>query len=425
MLDMKAVFEALLPKGSLWEPAPLLGFDQFLTALGKNANDVYEQLYALGNLRDPRTTPVLSDLEKEYGILPKTNLSEAVRRQQLAAIKYARPGTASDTDLQTILRNAGFDVYVTRNFPPVDPADILATEYLLEAGEVDAFAGEPNAIAGLGGGELLVNGPIVKTSIDYEAQANGAAMFADEPTAIAGYFTGVTYTTATYSIPVLPDTWSYIFFVSGEVERGFGDLYDLNFEYATMTQWPVGDVPQGSILVPSQGPDYTLAQKHTNPTRIYQGIRGAYVEYLPGAPLGYALGSAFLYGIGQTFDPPITESVTVSVKAWGDGSAGVAPYIWYLNPVTNNWNSAAGVAGTTTQQTISFTFSAGIAAIALGPDGGSATAGNYAYFDDLKIELDTPMQRAEIPSEREREFKELILKYKPLGTWAGMLVDYI
>jgi hypothetical protein len=111
------------------------------------------------------------------------------------------------------------------------------TEYLLEAGEVDAFAGEPNAIAGLGGGELLVNGPIVKTSLDYEAQANGVLMEANETNAIAGYFTEVTYTPVTYSIPVSSDTWSYVFFVTGQPTEEWGWLDDWNAEYATTCKY--------------------------------------------------------------------------------------------------------------------------------------------------------------------------------------------
>jgi uncharacterized protein YmfQ (DUF2313 family) len=409
MLDMKAVFEALLPPGSLWEPAPLLGFDQFLTALGKNANDVYEQMYELGNLRDPRTTPVLSDLEKEYGILTKTNLSEAVRRQQLAAIKYARPGTASDTDLQTILRNAGFDVYVRRNHPPVDPADILATDYLLEAGEVDAFAGEPNAIAGLSGGELLVNGTIVRTSVDYEAQANGAAMFADEPTAIAGYFTDVTYTPVTYSIPVSSDLWPWIFFVTGQE---WGWLNDWNAEYATTGQWENGT--EGEL------------RKNTDASFINSGIRS--FELFPTIDTTITIIDPLYVNSTNMLTSPILNSCTVSGFLWGeDGPGQIEPIVYYYDPVLDLW--IEGARGATNDSNAPFSFSTpnGISGIRLGAENpGPFATGNpiSVYFDNILIEIDD-VQRAEVPAEREKEFKELILKYKPLGTWAGLLVDYV
>jgi uncharacterized protein YmfQ (DUF2313 family) len=404
MLDMKAVFEALLPPGSLWEPAPLLGFDQFLTALGKNANDVYEQLYALGNLRDPRTTPVLSDLEKEYGILTKTNLSEAVRRQQLAAIKYARPGTASDTDLQTILRNAGFDVYVRRNHPPVDPADILATDFLLEAGEVDAFAGEPNAIAGLGGGELLVNGAIVRTSVDYEAQAGGVLMEANETNAVAGYFTDVTYTPVTYSIPISSDLWPYIFFVTGQ---DWGYLSDWNIEYATSTKWIPLD------------PTKVKAEKNTNASFINSGTRSLYVE-----KIGTGITNPGIQRVENILSEPIVQDCTISGYYAGSGS-GTLPVILIQRSSDNVWIvKSTGITSTTLQSfSFSVTASDGVKAVGCGLSN-SGTSPDHAYFDDILIEVDN-VQRAEVPSEREKEFKELILKYKPLGTWAGLLVDYV
>jgi hypothetical protein len=406
MLNMKAVFEALLPPGSLWEPAPRAGFDQFLTALGENYDTIYERLYALGDLRNPRKTTILSDLEKEYGVKTPTNLDEATRRVSLAAAKYAQPGTASDNHLENILRSAGFDVYVRRNHPPVDPADLLTTDYLLEAGEIDAFAGEPNAIAGLGGGELLVNGPIVRTSVDYVAQANGPAMFADEPTAIAGYFTGVTYTPVTYSIPVSPDYWPYIFFITGQQ---WAALNDWNMEYATMGAWVVSQ--------------FSDAQKNTAAAFINSGIRSLSLRW--NAAAGVAVGTDDC-NVSQVLSTPIANSVDVSGYFWGNGG-NTLPIVQYQRDGIPGWSLGAFGTSSTTKQSFSFTVTTNLSAIrCVTSNSVSPTVqpDDQCYFDDILLET-SDIARAEVVSERESEFKQLILKYKPLGTWAGLLVDYV
>ncbi|MCK5603585.1 hypothetical protein KAR91_16995 [Candidatus Pacearchaeota archaeon] len=403
-LDMKAVFEALLPPGSLWQPAPAAGFDQFLNALGENADDIYERLYDLGSIRDPRKTPILSDLEKEYGVYTNLNLTEAVRRQQLAAIKYAKPGTASDSLLQAILRNAGFDVYVRRNHAPVDPADLLQDQYLLEAGEIDAFAGEPNAIAGRGGGELLVNGPIVVTSVDYDAQANGAAMFAGEPSAIAGFFNETTQTPITYEIPANPDYWPYIFFIAGQQ---WGHLNDWNFNYATMGAWVVSQ--------------FSDATKNQNASFINSGIRSLSLRW--GAAAGVALGGDDC-NVVQVLDTPISNLVDVSGYFWGDG-ANAFPVIQYRTTASSTWNLGDFGTTSTVKQPFSFTTSsANLSEIRLlTTRAGTVQPDDQCYFDDILFEVND-IARAQVPSEREAEFKRLILKYKPLDTWAGLIVDY-
>jgi hypothetical protein len=412
MLDMKAVFEALLPPGSLWKPAPGAGFDQFLTALGENANQIYERLYDLGNLRNPRRTPILSDLEKEYGILPDTRLTDETRIQKLAAVKYAKPGTASDTDLQTILRNAGFDVYVRRNHPPIDPDDYLSAEYLLEAGEVDAFAGEPNAIAGLGGGELVVNGPIVDTSVEYSSQANGAETFAGEPEAVAGYFTDVTYTLVTYEVPASSDTWPYIFFVTGTPSDEWGWLDDWNAEYATTGKWT--DETEGEL------------RKNTDASKINSGIR-SFELIATGDTVSNPIDPLLTNSTNMLTDP-IPGACTVTGYWWGeDGPGQIEPIVYYYDPVLEGWFE--GNRGSTAASNTPFSFSApnGISGIRLAAEnGGPFAAGNpkSVYFDEIKVKLNSP-DRASVPAEREGEFKQLILTYKPLDTWAGLLVDYV
>ena len=189
--EMKAVLEALLPDGAIWKPKPDGDFDRLLAGMGDNAQLPYEWLDSLAQLRNPRRPPILSDLEKEYGQLTNTDLTEAERRTQLAAVKYAIPDTASWELVQDKLRAAGFDaIVVTPNDPAIDP----------------------NLISG----ELLVNGPIyTEQKPGYLAQANGDNMFAGNARAIAGYFLNIERTAHVYSIPSIWRYWRFVFFVGG------------------------------------------------------------------------------------------------------------------------------------------------------------------------------------------------------------------
>lgn len=191
MSEMKAVYEALLPSGAIWRAKPGGDFDNLLVGMGDNAQEVYDFLDSIASIRDPRKTPILSDLEKEYGVLTNTNLTVAERREQLIGIKYAKPDTASDDLVQDKLRAAGFDnIVVTKNNPAIDP-DLIT-------------------------GELLINGPIyTEQTPGYLAQANGDNTFAANGLAISGYFLNIERTAHVYTIPDLWRYWRYVFFVGG------------------------------------------------------------------------------------------------------------------------------------------------------------------------------------------------------------------
>jgi hypothetical protein len=110
-------------------------FYRLLEGMGENWDFVLEELSKIANLRDPKLTTILSDLEKEYGIINDDGLTEQERRDQLSAIVYAPKNTGTDTYLQGILRDAGFNVQVHINSPSVSPAPFI----------------------GGGGGELITN----------------------------------------------------------------------------------------------------------------------------------------------------------------------------------------------------------------------------------------------------------------------------
>lgn len=98
------------------------GLWQLIMGMADNHTTVLEFLRSLTYIRDPRRTPILDDLEREYGIFPNVNLTDAERRNKLAAIKYARVGTGSKDHLERALHTAGFtNLFVWENSPAQDP----------------------------------------------------------------------------------------------------------------------------------------------------------------------------------------------------------------------------------------------------------------------------------------------------------------
>jgi hypothetical protein len=236
MSNFRDVIQALLPDGVIWNPVEGGFFDKLLKGIGDNTKSVYENLKQLAFVRDPSNTPILIDLEKEYGIVTDLRLTEEERRTALAAVKYAKPGTGSRTDLETILRDAGLDVYVWRNDPPVDPDIFITSGFQMVAGGDLAFAGDPEAYAGFTGAELLVNGPSYTATVLYDMEANGASSFAGEPNAVAGFFAEVQKDFIEYGVPASPERWPYIFFVGGD-RFGWIQLKDWNMEKEGNTDW--------------------------------------------------------------------------------------------------------------------------------------------------------------------------------------------
>ena len=114
-INYKTVLEALLPHGSLWRPAPEDGFDLLLDGMADNWTVIWNFLASMTYIRDPYKTPVLDDLEREFGIWPNPSLTDRERREKLAAVKFARVGTGSKDNLENALHKAGFVVQVLSN----------------------------------------------------------------------------------------------------------------------------------------------------------------------------------------------------------------------------------------------------------------------------------------------------------------------
>lgn len=226
----RAVIDTLKPPGRIWEPEPGEGLDEQWDGIADTAEDTRLTLDTLADIRNPKTTPVFEDLERNYGIKPNENVLDSVRIARLAQRVYQGEKVNSIDDLQSELTAAGFDLQVHKNDPPVDPATFLTKSFQITAGSDKAFAGYHEggpvlAFAASLGGDLLVNTEIALPSNAIEMQAGGAFGFAGFTSdginfeSVAGYFTGLRQDLLTYSIPTDSIYWGKIFFVGGDATR--------------------------------------------------------------------------------------------------------------------------------------------------------------------------------------------------------------
>jgi len=191
--------KALLPPGSLWQVEEDGDLDQLLKGTADNWEDVRAFLETVGFVRDPLKTNLLEELEREFGIVPDFDLTEAERREQLAALKFdSVDGVGSDDDLQNLLQAAGFDVQVHRNDPPVDPALFVPP------------------------GELLLKGDVFLIEPGTAAQCGGETTVCGNVEAVCGFFRGSSRTEVTPDLPTDPDTFPFFFFVGGDATRDGG-----------------------------------------------------------------------------------------------------------------------------------------------------------------------------------------------------------
>ena len=215
----RQVLNALLPEGAAWEPKVDDDYDKLLDGVAENAGVVRTWARDLAYIRCPQMTPILSDLEKEYGIIPLTGQTEQERRDSVEVAKVSNDGDGTPEFLQEQLRNLGFDVYVYQNDPAVDPNSFLNEAFQMVAGNNFAIAGRDDAYASRIGGELLVNGDQYTVEPDYIMQASGDIAFAGDDDAIAGRFDNLRKIPIEYEVPTEPGYWSLIFFVGGAVTR--------------------------------------------------------------------------------------------------------------------------------------------------------------------------------------------------------------
>jgi len=213
---MNRFVNLIYPKGPAHEPKEDGFMDLFRQGISDNIDVIRTDVKNTAFIRNPSTTPIFDDLEREYGIGFNENLSLAERIEILKASRYKRATTGNDDDLQTILDNSGFALNVYNNSPDgpaVDPAIFLDQNFVMQAGDLtNDFAGQDDAYAGRVGGQLIVNGDI----FDQRAGFFGAGeVFAGNDNAVAGYFEELVQTLIEYDIPTDPGDFPLVFFVGG------------------------------------------------------------------------------------------------------------------------------------------------------------------------------------------------------------------
>jgi hypothetical protein len=239
VLDFKSVLIALLPNGHIWNPKPGGDFDLMLDAEAENIQLIHDRLAAAADVRNPRKTTMLSDLEKEYRTVPESVLTEAERRVALANIIYQPISTGGADFLQARLQENGFNLVVQHNSPAIDPRILADIDYQMVADGGAAFAGNAAAFAGVSGGEIIVNQKMYTQDVAYEAQADGASTFAGNQFAVAGYFNDLHRELIEYSLDMHFGYWSCVFFIA-ESFSGWIPLRDWSMEKPGNVDWIPG-----------------------------------------------------------------------------------------------------------------------------------------------------------------------------------------
>jgi hypothetical protein len=213
-----------MPDGPAWIPGNDTDYYKLIGGIAANTEAVRLDIEEIARFRDPLTTPILSDLEDEFAILPGTTATEEERRQRLVIAMFRKSEPPTYELLEEKLRAAGFDVYVHANDPAVDPAIFLAQNFQMTAGDTlpggnDAQCGEAEAYCGQVGGELLVNGEIYSQAPNYTILCDEALAQCGEADALAGQYDSIRLEPNVYDIPVIPGYWPMLFFVGGLATR--------------------------------------------------------------------------------------------------------------------------------------------------------------------------------------------------------------
>lgn len=204
----RAMVDALLPKGKIWISKVDGGLDLFLDGVAENWEAIRTQLNALAYIRDADLTTYLDDMEREYGLIYDSSLSDSERRARLKNAITDNQGYGTAWDMQAKLRAAGFDnIYVYQNDPPVDVNDYVNILTAIHFGGASYGFGNSNTYFSFAGGELIVNGQIYY---------NGSRVY--------------------YSVPTNDQYWANFFFVGGLAT--FSDIIEpLNYFGKTVSMF--------------------------------------------------------------------------------------------------------------------------------------------------------------------------------------------
>ena len=234
---LRRALDLIFPEGPPYEPDIDGDMSKLRDGDAENLASIRADVQDLKYIRNPALTPVLSDLEREFGVNPQATLTEAERRTLLRPQVYKRKTTGSTGDLQKRLDDGGFDLTVydnSPNGPAIDPAIILEQNFQMQAAAgTNYYAGNTLAYAAYLGGDLLVNGRVFDQARGY---FGAGTVWAGNTVAVAGYYEQYVQSEIVYPIPTDPDSWPFVFFVGG-------DGADINPATGELISIPQGSVP--------------------------------------------------------------------------------------------------------------------------------------------------------------------------------------
>jgi hypothetical protein len=167
-----------LPKGFAWNVRPGGQLDSVLNVVDEILNEIALIAGSIAWIRDPFKCLDVDALSIEYGApLFNTGGDLTLYRQLLSTFVYTPYRTGSDSDLQTVLNNAGFTAaLVVKNNKGQDPRPLYSLEPVCVVGGTDAFiGGDDDYIGDESGYDVLVNGPLFdnqQTEVGYDIGDN-------------------------------------------------------------------------------------------------------------------------------------------------------------------------------------------------------------------------------------------------------------
>ncbi len=396
----RRVLDASLPNGAIWRVKPEGQFDHFYAGTALNFEVQRLKAAAVQWLRNAIKTTALADLEIEFGVIPDTALTDAQRRAYLRALMGERCVLPSWVNLENKLRAAGFDVRVYPNDPPVDPSTIFATYpeayYLVNGTVLDYQERDYNTTvnADTGAEPVEDRGTTVCADIGTED--------IDDRGATVGAFDGMLRYPYEYSHSKRY-RWPLIFFIAAS--RVAGKFVDWNMEYSTLGAWTVG--------------------ANANLTKVYawktSGIRS--LEVMPTAVWVDPIGPYAQQMLETAV--PVCHAVKVQAMSSAGFKAGLVVAdkdgMWDFAGIVE---SAAGSAG----EELKYNCANGVSGVRLYVTGAAPPdVGDYARFDDLLIDFSIgppEFVAASISEQWRQKFEKMVLRFKPLRTWAVPIIEW-
>lgn len=222
----RRLINSIWPNGSAWNPSGSL--DKFLDGLSDSIGTVIKDSSALKDIRRPRETSALDELEIDFGIVPDGSLTEDVRRERLFAKVNGSESSGAIDAIEREIATSGFSgISVYDNSPAVDPR-LFSEVYEMVAGGGNAYAGDADAYAARYDYDVIVNGRIEAAAEIYEMVAGGENAYAGDADAYAGVI-GITNIEYNYVPPIDSRNWPFMFFVGGSaVVDGSGRILSIS-----------------------------------------------------------------------------------------------------------------------------------------------------------------------------------------------------